>query len=62
MVQDFVKCRYKILCYICAAVGSIMLFAVSYFRVLESMPMYSFIFLLLFDRYHISNDVTVYQK
>ncbi len=47
MVQDFVKCRYKMLCYICAAVGSIMLFAVTYFRVLESMPIYSFIFLLL---------------
>ncbi|MCI8365357.1 MAG: GHKL domain-containing protein [Eubacterium sp.] len=47
MIQDFVKCRYKMLCYICAAVGSIMLFAVSYFRILESMPIYSFIFLIL---------------
>lgn len=47
MIQDFVKCRYKMLCYICVAVGSIMLFAVSYFRVLESMPIYSFIFLIL---------------
>lgn len=47
MIQDFVKCRYKLLCYICAAVGSIMLFAVSYFRVLDSMPIYSFIFLIL---------------
>lgn len=47
MIQDFVKCRYKILCYICAAVGGIMLFAVSYFRVLDSMPIYSFIFLIL---------------
>lgn len=47
MIQDFVKCRYKMLCYICAAVGGIMLFAVSYFRVLDSMPIYSFIFLIL---------------
>lgn len=47
MIQDFVKCRYKLLCYICAAVGSIMLFAVSYFRILDSMPIYSFIFLIL---------------
>ncbi len=47
MIQDFVKCRYKMLCYICAAVGGIMLFAVSYFRVLDSMPIYSFIFLSL---------------
>lgn len=47
MIQDFVKCRYKMLCYICAAVGGIMLVAVSYFRVLASMPIYSFIFLIL---------------
>lgn len=47
MIQDFVKCRYKMLCYICTAVGGIMLVAVSYFRVLESMPIYSFVFLIL---------------
>lgn len=47
MIQDFVKCRYKMLCYMCAAAGSVMLLAVSYFRMWDRMPVYSFIFLVL---------------
>lgn len=47
VIHDFVKCRYKLLCYICVAVGTVMLVAVSYFHVVDSMPIYSFLFLVI---------------
>lgn len=47
VISDFVKSKHKILCYVCIVAGLIMLVAVSYFGIVQSIPMYGFLFLIL---------------